>query len=365
GDDFYLAGGMRVGAYPHGWLVSRNLTSDRATGLGGWTEEEIIEAIRNGRSRGRALNIFDMPWTWLHRLHPDDAQAIARFLSTTLTPVRNRIPAALRYGVVETIVMKMARGLPAAQPQVLTFADGVFGQPRGGLPRDLLQALLMGGQWLTLAIGIVAFVFAAPPGSRFPRTRRGRWWAALGIVGLLLVGLLGVALYGLPGLRIIPPEQLVSAASPEPPRPDPSSFATPEQAALADRGHYLYTVTSCALCHGSNGAGGAKISWKPMGTLWIRNITPDPDTGIGRWSDAQIARAIRSGVAADGRMLHWQGMIWDHLSNLDEEDVRALVVYLRTLPPVRRQIPAARPPAPDDCDVYTFWLEQSVVPGCR
>ncbi|MGH2425822.1 MAG: c-type cytochrome, partial [bacterium] len=55
GDDFYLGGGMRVGVYPHGWIVSRNLTSDRATGLGEWTEAEIIEALRLGRSRGRIL----------------------------------------------------------------------------------------------------------------------------------------------------------------------------------------------------------------------------------------------------------------------------------------------------------------------
>jgi hypothetical protein len=58
-------------------------------------------------------------------------------------------------------------------------------------------------------------------------------------------------------------------------------------------------------------------------------------------------------------------MIWDHLSNLDEEDVRALVAYLRALPPVRRQIPSARPPAPDDCEVYTFWIERSLTPGCK
>jgi mono/diheme cytochrome c family protein len=135
--------------------------------------------------------------------------------------------------------------------------------------------------------------------------------------------------------------------------------------ALAMRGRYLYTVTSCALCHGPSGAGGGKISWRPMGTLWTRNITPDPDTGIGRWSDTQIARAIRSGVAADGRPLHWQGMIWDHLSNLDEEDVRALVVYLRAMPPVARQVPPPRPPAPDDCATYTFWLGPSRQAGCR
>lgn len=53
-----------------------------------------------------------------------------------------------------------------------------------------------------------------------------------------------------------------------------------------------------------------------------------PRDGIGGWTEPAIARAIRSGIASDGRALHWQGMIWDHASNWDKEDIRALVVYL-------------------------------------
>jgi hypothetical protein len=94
------------------------------------------------------------------------------------------------------------------------------------------------------------------------------------------------------------------------------------------------------------------------------NITPDPETGIGAWNDREIARAIRSGVTPDGRMLHWQGMIWDHASNWDEEDLRAIIAFLRTLPPVSKEIPSARPPAEDDCDKYTFWISESDRPGC-
>ena len=107
------------------------------------------------------------------------------------------------------------------------------------------------------------------------------------------------------------------------------------------------------------------MSWVPFGTLWTRNISSDQATGIGAWSDPEIARAIRSGVSRDGRMLHWQGMIWDHASNWDEEDIRALTTYLRHLPPVQRAVPPARPPAPDDCAVYTFWVTPSETPGCR
>jgi len=82
-------------------------------------------------------------------------------------------------------------------------------------------------------------------------------------------------------------------------------------------------------------------------------------------SPEQIARAIRSGVSRDGYQMHWQGMLWDHASNRDEEDVRALIAYLRSLPPVNYRVPPDRAPAPDDCEVYTFWTLASHSPGCR
>lgn len=360
GDDSYLGGGMRVGVYPHGFYISRNLTSDPVSGLGAWSEDAIIRALRTGVAPDRLLNVWDMPWTWLHHLHEDDARAIARYLKTTLPPVHHPIAAPIHYGVIETIAMKMVRGLPAANPGTLTFAVGQFG--RRWLPQDLPQRVLIVAQWVILVIGAIVY-WRTPPSGR-PKTRRLRV-RVLGWVGVILVILIGWMIYALPSARIIPPEQLVKAAAPDPPKPTLARSAPAEQQALADRGRYLFTVTSCALCHGANGAGGAKLSWKPFGTLWTRNITPDPDTGIGKWTDAQIARAIRSGVAADGRPLHWQGMIWDHLGNLDEEDVKALLVYLRAIPPVNRAVPSPRPPAPDDCETYTFWTVPSVTAGCR
>src|SRR5262249_13728061 len=160
------------------------------------------------------------------------------------------------------------------------------------------------------------------------------------------------ALYGTPALQVIPPDQIAHSVTASIPHPAPTGVASPEQIALTTRGRYLYSVASCALCHGNDGAGGAKISWMPFGTLWSRNITPDPETGIGEWNDRDIARAVRSGVTPDGRVLHWQGMIWDHASNWDQEDVRALIAYLRAIPPVRRAISPARPPASDDCTIY-------------
>jgi cytochrome c553 len=156
---------------------------------------------------------------------------------------------------------------------------------------------------------------------------------ALAVVALSLVTVVGWALYELPALRVIPSSEIARTVTASIPRLAPTGSVTPEQAALAARGRYLYTVASCALCHSNDGASGAKISWTAFGSLWSRNMTPDRETGIGAWSDREITRAIRSGVTPDGRTLHWQGMIWDHASNWDEADVRALIAYLRAMPP--------------------------------
>lgn len=363
-DDYYLAGGMRVDVYPHGKLVSRNLTSDPETGLGNWTEEEIVNAFQNGRAPDRVLNALDMPWHWFHAFSEEDAFAIARYLKT-LPPVRNWIPPALRYGVVETVAIKLTRSAPAYPPEVLGFVGANFGQATENIPRDLLQRVLVNAQWLVLLIGVLAFLLGGPRERRWPRGTRGWTLTVLGTAGALLLTVGGWAVYHLPALSSFPQETFANVFLHQIHRPDAETLSGPEHLALVARGRLIFTVASCAICHRADGSGGLKISWKGFGTLWTRNITSDKTTGIGAWSDAEIARAIRSGVTPDGRMFHWQGMIWDHASNWDEEDIRALVAYLRTLPPVNQEIPPARPPAEDDCDRYVFWISESWTPGCE
>ena len=112
----------------------------------------------------------------------------------------------------------------------------------------------------------------------------------------------------------------------------------------------IHTRTSCSFLHTASGA---------------VTRANDRDAGLGAWSDAEIARAIRSGVSRDGRLLYWQGMPWDHFSNLDEEDVASVIAFLRLLPPIARKTPGYRSPAPDDCPIYTFWTVPDQAPGCR
>jgi mono/diheme cytochrome c family protein len=354
-DGAFLAGGMRVGAYPHGYSVSRNLTSNPETGLGRWTVPQIVRALRDGQAPDRALNPFAMLWAQFHNFTEEDATAIATFLKTASRPVHNPIPPKLAYGLAETIAMKFTRPLPATAPKALTYADGNFAvDPTKGSPARV-QAVLVGAQWIVLVLALVLFVRAGPrPGM------------AASIGGVLVFAVAGVLLFVLsqwPAIRNMPPDPLVKAVNAGDVKPDTRSMSA-ERVHMVERGHYLFSV-SCAICHRTDGSGGTPISWRPFGTLWTRNITAHPQAGVGGWTDAELERAIRSGVSRDGRQLHWQGMTWDQLSNLDEEDLRAIVAYVRLLPPVARVVPLPRPPASDDCETYTFYLEKSDQPGCR
>jgi mono/diheme cytochrome c family protein len=351
-EQHYLAGGMRVGLYPHGFHITRNLTSDPETGVGGKSIEQIVSALRNGRASDRVLNPFAMLWPNFHPLTEEDARAIATHLKTGLAPVRNRIGPPARYGFIETVLAKLTRPMPAV-PKALTYAEGDFGSLDGSSTSLPLQDAMVIAQWVLLAVALALSAL----GGR-PRSVIG--W--LGVVGALLLGLGAWLLYDLP--LQIPAEQFAGAAAPPTPMPDTSKYP-PQIATLVQRGHYLYQTASCAVCHGPDAKGGMPISWRPMGTVWSRNLTPDVETGLGGWSDAEIRRAIRSGIAKSGRKLHWQAMIWDHLSNLDEEDTRALIAFLRALPPTRNPLPAPTPPSDADCAVYTVYLEPSHQPGCH
>ena len=87
--------------------------------------------------------------------------------------------------------------------------------------------------------------------------------------------------------------------------------------------------------------------------IWARNITPDPETGIGTWSDDEIARAIREGVRKDGTAL-FPLMPYPAFATLDDEDVKAVVVYLRTIPAVKQAVPARQLPGPLEYLVNTM-----------
>ncbi len=355
GDDFYLAGGMRVEAYPYGVFISRNLTSDEETGLGKRSVEEIAKDIRTGRTPQKTLNFWGMPWMYLHGLNNQDAIAIASYLKT-LPPVQNAIPETLHFGLLETVIVKTYYLLTTLRGvKTLTYADGNYGQTQPGFNKNLPQYTLIASQWTFSALAIFLFL-------KSNRKLKRKIFTLLTMGSL---GLISWLIYHYPTLDFIPPKEIYKGASKGIFQIDAAKFKNQREVEMAKRGQYLFTVASCAYCHGNDGSGGAKISWKGgFGSIWIRNITPDPETGIGNWSDREIARSIRSGVTPDGRTLHWQGMIWDHASNWDEEDIRSLVTYLRAIPPVKKLVPKSKPPSESDCAIYVVFLEPDNQTNC-
>ncbi len=77
------------------------------------------------------------------------------------------------------------------------------------------------------------------------------------------------------------------------------------------------------------------------GSLVAPNITPDAETGAGTWSDDELARAIREGIKHDGTTI-FPIMPYAEYKTLSDEDLAAVVVYIRSLPPVRHSLPASK-----------------------
>ncbi|HEV3104856.1 MAG TPA: cytochrome c [Trinickia sp.] len=120
--------------------------------------------------------------------------------------------------------------------------------------------------------------------------------------------------------------------TPAPARRDTAAAA----ADLVKRGEYLTRAGDCVACHtadkGRPFAGGLPIG-TPFGTIYTPNITPDPDTGIGRWTDAEFVRAMREGVGKRGERLY-PAFPYTAYTRLAERDVLAIRAYLATLAPI-------------------------------
>ncbi len=152
----------------------------------------------------------------------------------------------------------------------------------------------------------------------------------------IVIGLLVVVLIAAVGFFAIAHRAAIAPIEP----PSPTRF-TP---ALVATGERLVAAGNCASCHTTKGgepfAGGLGLD-SGFGTIYSTNITPDPETGIGRWSEQAFARALSEGVARDGSHL-FPAFPYDHFTKVRADDVAALYAYLMTRAPVKA---AAKPDA--------------------
>ncbi|HEX5724677.1 MAG TPA: hypothetical protein VFX98_04380 [Longimicrobiaceae bacterium] len=126
------------------------------------------------------------------------------------------------------------------------------------------------------------------------------------------------------------------------PLPDLSPAAVGDTSGLVARGEYLVrNVSVCGHCHvanprqGSDGplSGGLAFrNWR-LGTIHAANLTPDAETGLGRWSLPEIVRAIRNGEDREGHVLA-PVMPYEWLSGMSDRDALAVAAYLKSQPPV-------------------------------
>jgi mono/diheme cytochrome c family protein len=131
-----------------------------------------------------------------------------------------------------------------------------------------------------------------------------------------------------------------------------------------ERGKYLVVVAGCNDCHTpgfffgkpdpQKFLGGSDVGFEipGLGVFNGRNITPDKETGIGGWTDEQIATAITTGMRPDGRQLA-PIMNYQAFVNLTKEDVAAVVAYLRSIPPVNNKVPGPFKPG-ETVSIFTF-----------
>ena len=225
-----LAGGFLI-EEPEFRAYAPNITQDKETGIGSWSDEDIIRAIREGvRPNGTVIGP-PMPIASYREMADFDVRAIVGYLRT-VAPVRNVVPRS-EYNIP----------LPES-----------WGPPVGTVP--------------------------------------------------------------------------------EVSRNDPLAYGTYLGNALGHCMECHTPMSEGAFDFSRTGAGGFVLN-KPFGlelAAVAANITPHPQQGIGEWTDNEIKRAITLGISRDGRRLV-RIMAFDYYRNISDEDLGALIVYLRSLPP--------------------------------
>jgi mono/diheme cytochrome c family protein len=228
-----FAGGLRI-LDPNFDVYTANITPDRETGIGTWTDEQIITAIREGKSREGKIIFPPMPVPTYNSMSDDDVKAIVAYLHT-IKPVHNEVPQS-KWKVPQ-------QAMPPAK----------------GLPTPPASNKVAYGRYIAMSL---AHCFECHSG--------------------------------------------------------------PDEHGEPDFDHRL-------------GAGGFLITLTPEISMRTANITPDQETGIGKWSDADIKKALTQGIRPDGRHLS-PPMPFPFFKNMTNRDLDAVIAYIRTLMPIKNAV---------------------------
>lgn len=231
--DMAYAGGFKI-IDPAFEVYTANITPDKDTGIGTWTDAQIITAIREGKTREGKINFPPMPVPTYNNMSDADVKAIVAFLHT-VKPIHNEVP--------QSKVNIPQQAMPPAK----------------GLPAPPTKDKVAYGRYIVTAL---AHCFECHSG--------------------------------------------------------PDAHGAP------DMEHKL-------------GSGGMLITLAPGATVMTANITSDPETGIGKWSDADIKKAMTEGIRPDGRHLA-PPMPFPFFKNMTRSDLDAVIAFLRTVPPIKNVV---------------------------
>lgn len=187
----------------------------------------------------------------------------------------------------------------------------------------------------------------------------------------LVVTLLTACVSEQPAHPTIDYEEVRASPILEAPTPRPGSYA-PADRQLVAHGEYLVELLACGACHThgalvgepdtERGLAGSRIGIayiNPLGDdrpgiVFAPNITPDMKTGIGGWTDTQIANAIRAGK---GRHVDSSIVVmpWPGYARLSQGDVAAMVAYLRSIEPVNHLVPGRVPPGKTTDEQFVYF----------
>jgi mono/diheme cytochrome c family protein len=191
-------------------------------------------------------------------------------------------------------------------------------------------------------------------------------------LALLGVSMLTVLLSGCPSVAypLKNYEAVYTKPALETPAPDPAALSQLD-AARVEHGRYLVEIAGCGGCHTDGALIGEPNSARLLagsrlgiaytdpfgrttpGIAYPSNLTPDPGTGLGSWSDAQIAASIRSGLTPGTG--HLTVMSWPLYQRMSDDDVNAIVTYLRSIPAIEHQVPKRVAPGAKATTPYVYF----------